>query len=120
MGPAGLALIGAVDGAAGAMCANAGGACQVGSSEATCPAGTVALGGGYTSDSVDLVIPFTARTGGTTYGVIGINYDASARSITAQAICAAGPGVSSAGGAAAAATQSFGGALARFKAQLGD
>jgi hypothetical protein len=101
------------------MFANGGGACQVGSSEATCPDGTVALGGGYTSDSPDLTVPFTAVTGETTYGVIGINYDASARSIVAQAICAAGPGVSSAGGAAAA-QQSFGDAIARLKAQLGN
>jgi hypothetical protein len=116
MGPAGIALIGAVAGPAGAMCANGGGGCQVASSTATCPAGTVALGGGYTSDSPDLVVPFTARTGGTTFGVIGINYDAMARSITAQAICATGPGVSSAG--AAQAQQSFGNAISSFKAQL--
>jgi hypothetical protein len=118
MGPAGIALIGAVGGPAGAMCAYGGGACQVGSSTATCPAGTVVLGGGYTSDSTNLSVPFTARTSGTTFDVIGINYDASARSITAQAICATGPGVSSAG--AAQAQQSFGNAIASFKAQLGN
>jgi hypothetical protein len=74
------------------------------------------LGGGWTSDSIDLTVPFSARTGGTTFAVIGINYDAMARSITAQAICATGPGVSSAG----AAQQSLGNAVAGFKAQLGD
>ena len=119
MGPAGIALIGAVTGPAGPMCANGGGGCQVGSSTATCPAGTVALGGGWTSDSIDLTVPFAARTGGTTFGVVGINYYATASSITAQAICATGPGVSSAG-AAAAQQSSFGDAITRFQAQLGN
>jgi len=67
------------------------------SSPATCPAGTVVLGGGYTSETIDLVVPFTARTSGTTFDVIGINYDSSARSITAQAICATSPSIWSAG-----------------------
>jgi hypothetical protein len=120
MGPAGIAQIGAVAGPAAAMCANGGGGCQVGSSTATCPTGTVALGGGWTSDSIDVVVPFAARTGGSTYGVIGINYDATARSITAQAVCATGPGVSSAAAATATGQQSFDSVIARTKAHLGD
>jgi hypothetical protein len=96
-GPAGIATVGSAAGPAGAMCAFPGGACQVGSSTATCPAGSVVVGGGWTSDSPDVVVPFAARTGGTTYGVIGVNFDSSSgRSITAQAICAVGPGVSAA------------------------
>src|SRR6478736_2327181 len=89
-GPPGVATVGSVSGPAGPMCANGGGACQVGSSTATCPAGSVVVGGGWTSDSVTVTVPFAARTGGTTYGVIGINYDPADRSITAQAICAVG------------------------------
>ena len=117
-GPPGIATVGSVSGPAGPMCMQSGGACQVGSSTATCPAGSVVVGGGWTSDSVTVTVPFAARTGGTTYGVIGINYDPADRSITAQAICAVGPGVS-----AAAATQagsaSFERALAHAKNQAG-
>jgi hypothetical protein len=117
-GPPGIATVGSVSGPAGPMCMQSGGACQVGSSTATCPAGSVVVGGGWTSDSVTVTVPFAARTGGTTYGVIGINYDSAGRSITAQAICAVGPGVS-----AAAATQagsaSFESALAHVKNQAG-
>ena len=117
-GPPGIATVGSISGSAGPMCMQSGGACQVGSSTATCPAGSVVVGGGWTSDSVTVTVPFAARTGGTTYGVIGINYDPADRSITAQAICAVGPGVS-----AAAATQagsaSFERAFAHAKNQAG-
>jgi hypothetical protein len=116
-GPAGIATVGSVSGPAGPMCADGGGACQVGSSTATCPAGSVVVGGGWTSDSVTVTVPFSARTGGTTYGVIGINYDASARSITAQAICAVGPGVQSAAASTQAGSASFEKALASAKNQ---
>ena len=111
-GPAGIATVGSAAGPAGAMCAFPGGACQVGSSTATCPTGSVVVGGGWNADSPDVVVPFAARTGGTTYGVIGINYDATGRSIVAQAICAVGPGVS-----AAANTQTGG---ASFEKALSD
>jgi len=63
-------------------------------------------------------VPFAARTGGTTYGVIGINYDSADRSITAQAICAVGPGVSTAA-ATQAGSASFERALALAKNQVG-
>src|SRR6476660_7703457 len=71
-GPPGVATVGSVSGPAGPMCANGGGACQVGSSTATCPAGSVVVGGGWTSDSVTVTVPFAARTGGTTYVFIDI------------------------------------------------
>jgi hypothetical protein len=117
-GPPGVATVGSVSGPAGPMCANGGAACQVGSSTATCPAGSVVVGGGWTSDSVTVTVPFAARTGGTTYGVIGINYDPADRSITAQAICAVGPGVSTAA-ATQAGSASFERALALAKNQAG-
>jgi hypothetical protein len=75
------------------MCANGGGACQVNTSTATCSAGTV-VGGGWNSDSPDVVVPYAQRVTPTTYSVIAINYASVSRSITAQAICASGPGVS--------------------------
>ena len=117
-GPPGIATVGSVSGPAGPMCMQSGGACQVGSSTATCPAGSVVVGGGWTSDSVTVTVPFAARTGGTTYGVIGINYDPADRSITAQAICAVGPGVSTAA-ATQAGSASFERSLAHAKNQAG-
>jgi hypothetical protein len=116
-GPAGIATVGSVSGPAGPMCADGGGACQVASSTATCPAGSVVVGGGWTSDSVTVAVPFAARTGGTTYGVIGINFDSANRSITAQAICAVGPGVQSAAASTQASSASFQKALASAKNQ---
>ena len=117
-GPPGVTTVGTAAGAAGAMCANGGGACQVGSSTASCPAGSVVVGGGWVTSSTDLVVSFAQRTGGTTYGVIGINYTATPETVTAQAICAVGPGVS-----AAAATRldsaSFEKALAHARSQTG-
>jgi hypothetical protein len=103
-GPPGISTVGSVSGPAGPMCANGGGACQVGSSTATCPTVTV---------------PFAARTGGTTYGVIGISYDPADRSITAQAICAVGPGIQSAAATTQAGRASFDKALASAKNQAG-
>jgi len=118
-GPPGISTVGSVGGPAGPMCANGGGACQVGSSTATCPAGSVVVGGGWTSDSVTVTVPFAARTGGTTYGVIGINYDSADRSITAQAICAVGPGIQSAASTTQVSRTSFEKALASAKNQAG-
>lgn len=116
-GPAGIATVGSVGGPAGPMCADGGGACQVASSTATCPTGSVVVGGGWVSDSVTVAVPFAARTGGTTYGVIGINFDSADRSITAQAICAVGPGVQSAATTNRASSASFEKALATAKNQ---
>lgn len=100
------------------MCADGGGTCQVGSSTATCPTGSVVVGGGWVSDSVTAAVPFAARTGGTTYGVIGINFDPEGRSITAQAICAVGPGVQTASTTTRANSASFERALAAAKSQV--
>jgi len=114
-GPAGIATVGSAGGPAGSMCPDGGGACQVASSTATCPTGSVVVGGGWTSDSTTVAVPFAARTGGTTFGVIGINFDSAGRSITAQAICAVGPGVQSAAATTRAGSASFEKALATAK-----
>jgi hypothetical protein len=116
-GDAGIATVGATAGPSGAMCAMGGGGCQVASSTATCPTGSVVVGGGWTSDAISVVVPVAARTGGTTYGVIGINYDPAGRSITAQAICAVGPGVQSAAASMQAGSAPFEKALANAKNQ---
>lgn len=92
-GPAGVAQVTAVDGNTVSMCANGGGGCQVQSSTATCPAGQVVTGGGWNSDSIDISTGYAKRTGTSQFSVIGINYATTTRTLTAQAICAAGPGV---------------------------
>jgi hypothetical protein len=95
-GAVGIATVGTATAPAASMCANGGGACQVAGSTATCPTGSVVVGGGYQSSSVDLVVSYSQRVTGTTYGVIGINYTAIAETISAQAICAVGPGATTA------------------------
>jgi len=117
-GPPGVATVGAAAGPAGSMCASGGGACQVAGSTASCPAGSVVVGGGWVTSSTDLVVSFAQRTGGTTYGVIGINYSATPETVTAQAICAVGPGVSAAG-ATRPGSASFEKALTHARGQAG-
>jgi hypothetical protein len=95
-----------------------GGTCQVASSTAICPNGSVVVGGRWVASSTDIVVPFAQRTGGTAYGVIGINYSGGSETITAQAICAVGPGVRSAG-ATQASGASFEKALAHARDQTG-
>jgi hypothetical protein len=95
-GAVGIATVGSTAGPATGMCANGGGSCQVGSSTAECPSGSVVVGGGYVSSSVDVVVPYALRVTGTTYGVIAINYTATPETIQAQAICAVGPGATAA------------------------
>jgi hypothetical protein len=93
-GPPGVAALTNADGAAGFMCSNGGGACQVGSSTAQCPPGSFVTGGGYASTgSIDLVVPFSRPNTSTAFAVIAINYDSTAASITARATCASGQGL---------------------------
>jgi hypothetical protein len=117
-GPPGVTTVSAAAGPATGMCGNGGGTCQVASSTATCPSGVV-VGGGWVSTSPDVVVSFAARTGGTTYGVIGINYSPGSETITAQAICAVGPGASAATTTQGVSAESFDQALAHAKSQTG-
>lgn len=115
-GPPGILTVSATSGPAGPMCANGGGACQVGSSTATCPSGVV-VGGGWTSTSPDVSVSFAARTSGPAFSVIGINFSPADENITAQAICAVGPGASA---SSPVANQSaFAQALAHTKSRIG-
>jgi hypothetical protein len=98
------------------LCANGGGACQVNSSTATCASGTV-VGGGWDSVSPDLVVPYAKRVGPNTYTVIAVNYSTSAQTVTAQAICASGPGLVGAA-APAGAAKAFAAALSQEKDML--
>jgi hypothetical protein len=64
----------------------------VASSTATCPAGYRVVGGGFNAEPIFTFVQF-AKAGGTIYGVIGINDGPNPGNITAQAICASGPGI---------------------------
>lgn len=92
-GPAGIATIRAVDGPASPQCANGSGGCQVASSNATCPAGSFVVGGGFDASGIDQVVGYAKRVSGTTFGVIAINYSSTPETVQAQAICASGPGL---------------------------
>jgi hypothetical protein len=119
-GPSGITSVTAVDSAPAAMCAAPGGGCQVAGPFATCPAGSVVVGGGWESDSIDLIVPYAKHpTPGSNYSVIAINYDTAAHTIKAHAICASGPGATAASTLEPATTASFEKALRNARRQLG-
>ena len=62
----------------------------MGQSVATCPAGTVVVGGGFTSQSIRNSVLQAARLSSTTYGVAAGNEFHEDNAIQAQAICASG------------------------------
>jgi hypothetical protein len=111
-GAGGTAKVTTVDGAAVTMCASGGGACQIQAATVTCPAGTVATGGGWVGSSPNLHVP-VARAGGNVYGVIGVNLDTASSTIAAQAVCVTGTAAAPAAAAEAVRT-----ALARPRATL--
>ena len=117
-GPSGITSVTAVDSAPAAMCAAGGGPCVVAGPFATCPAGSVVVGGGWESDSIDLVVPYAKRTAASNYSVIAINYDTAAHTIKAHAICASGPGATAASTLEPATTSSFGKALRNARREL--
>jgi hypothetical protein len=92
-GSAGITQITSVDGTVVAQCAAGGGACQIGSSTATCPAGFRVVGGGHISGGITNIVLYSAITGTQTYGVIAENDSTSASNIKATANCVAGPGI---------------------------
>jgi hypothetical protein len=96
-GPAGIAQISDVAGPAAGQCANGGGECQVATSTATCPAGTISVGGGYVTGTPLDVVAFARRgPAASQFTVIAANFWNTGSSVTALATCAAGPGVSAA------------------------
>jgi hypothetical protein len=91
-GPPGIESVVLVDGPVIQQCADGGGSCQLGSSIATCPAGYRATGGGFEAGQVGDVILYS-KAGANTFGVIADNKLAGPNSIKAQAVCAAGRGL---------------------------
>lgn len=66
---------------------------EVQTSTATCPAGTYVTGGGYKSDLIENFIEYEISSP-TQYSVIAVNEFNQGGTITAQAICAGGAGLS--------------------------
>ena len=89
-GGSGPLSVTSVQGPTDAQCASGGGACQVGESIATCPAGSVVVGGGYVSQSIRNTVLEARRASSTSYRVTAGNEYHDSNAITAQAICVPG------------------------------
>jgi hypothetical protein len=73
------------------MCPTGGGVCVVGSSVATCPAGSVVIGGGWTgesSPSPDATVGYDFPLGNNRWQVVMTNNSMLTSSFHAVAICA--------------------------------
>jgi hypothetical protein len=86
-------------GPASYQCAYPGGACQVASSTATCPAGSYVVGTGFEASTAEDIVVYAKRVTTTSVGVIAVNWSSISGTIAAQAICASGPGIQAAGAA---------------------
>jgi hypothetical protein len=93
-GPAGIASVKSALGPKTTQCPYGGGACQVATSTATCPPGSVVVGGGFSAGSIDNITLYAGAANSTSYAVIADNEYSGSNTIQAQAICAAGLGVS--------------------------
>ena len=104
-GQAGIAHMTLIQGPAASQCAVGGGACQVATSTASCPAGTAVISGGYTASVIDNVVessvPGRSASGTNEWNVVAENQGAFAGDVTAWAVCVSGPGVASSADVAA-------------------
>jgi hypothetical protein len=91
-GPPGIASITDATGPAAAQCADGGGGCQVARSDATCPSGSLVVGGGFASSSIDDITLFSEQSAPNVWTVIAENLYTGTNTIQAQAVCAVGPG----------------------------
>jgi hypothetical protein len=101
-GPAGIANVTRVSGNQVTLCGSSTD-CAVATSTATCPSGSVAVGGGYAATGL-VVVPYSQANTATSYSAIGANLSAvfapsatASATLTAHAICARGPGCRSRG-----------------------
>lgn len=93
-GPAGIASITRVNGPA-VYQGWSGSGSEVQSSTATCPAGTYVTGGGYNSSVIENFIEYSISSA-TQHSVIAVNYFDQGGTITAQAVCVGGGGLTAA------------------------
>jgi hypothetical protein len=98
-GPAGgfsVANVTQASGPSALMCVSGGGSCEVGSSVATCPAGSVVLGGGWDGENnppVVATVGYSKPLGANTWEVIMVNNDSSlSANFHAVATCAMSSG----------------------------
>jgi hypothetical protein len=75
----------------------------------------VAVGGGFVADGLVLV-PYSAANTASSFSAIGANLGSSSATLTAQAICASGPGAKSAKSAYKAASTDLAAAMAHLRA----
>lgn len=87
-GPPGVSGLAPAVGNLVTLCASGGGACQVGTSTATCPAGRTIISGGWSGGGINNAVGFNAPNTSATWSVIMTNYDIAATSFQAVAICA--------------------------------
>lgn len=102
-GPAGVTALTRVDGPTVTQGAFGSGS-EVQTSTATCPAGYYATGGGFKTGTIEDEVNY-AQASVTSYAVIAVNEFSQANSVTAQVLCAAGPGLNPLGGSSIAASR---------------
>src|SRR5262245_55630424 len=121
-GPAGIAHVTRGSGNAVTLCGSSV-SCAIGTSTATCPSGSVVIGGGYKADGLVIVAYSQANTS-TSYSAIGANLEAvfapgtDSATLNAQAICASGPGATAALTRSAGSADSPATALAHLRAAM--
>jgi hypothetical protein len=101
-GPPGLATLSDVEAPPTYQCASGGGSCQVGTSDAHCPAGSHVIAGGFVTDTPDNVVGWNRKVSNG-WSVIATSYTAAPSAVRAYAVCVSGSGVKRT--AAAAATR---------------
>lgn len=94
-GPAGLASIQRIAGPYVQQCASGNGGCQIGGAIATCPAGTVVIAGGFDASTAQDIVTFSEPVAND-WRIIASNFWDTSAQVRAYAMCASGPGVSSA------------------------
>lgn len=93
-GPAGIASITRVNGPA-VYQGSFGSGSEVQTSTATCPAGMYVTGGGYNSSVIENFVEYSISSA-TQHSVIAVNYFNQGGTITAQAVCVGGGGLTAA------------------------
>jgi hypothetical protein len=93
-GPAGMASVQRVTSPPVAYCSASGGACSVATATASCPTGSVVVGGAAAANST--YTPISTIASATSYAAVSNDDGPFTGQLTATAICASGPGVQAA------------------------
>lgn len=117
-GPAGITSLSAATGPVTGLCAAGAGACQVGSSDASCPSGSTVIAGGFGASAIETFVLYSAATSSSTWHVVAEDEGPFTGSIQAQAICASGSGTAAVALRAGFSSTSFHTAFATLRAQI--